>query len=254
VALENGFPARARLVPNLGKERSAGLLAAPMFATLRRLDAADDAGAAVLVEAACSPRFVALTELTVRATEGFEAIAARGAPGRLRWLDLRFPATARTVEQLLHAPAFSALASLVAQLSGGSEARPAPRGRARRPPASTAPGDELGARLVALGQHASLEPVELLGLPWGTLDGFATVAAARPRLRFKRVCATGSFELSREDDGELLVLQNLSPAELRRARPLVPQGVTRARLMPARTRARDAELAEVRAAWADLVR
>lgn len=250
LALENGFPVSATIRLGLTAAQIDRLLASPMTATLRHLDAR--AGAEqVLVRAACDVRFHALERLTVRSEPAFLAIAEGGVPNRLRRLHLAFVPTWPRLQQLVSSSAFAELRALSLKLATWQP--PSRRFLRRSEDEATASPLAPEKVLELLSQRASLAEVELTSASFGDAPLFEAVARAWPRLPFTRVSSPGTFELARGPDGTSLTLQNLPFTLLRELRRSVPKDVTRARLMRRRSTFNSADEREaVLAAWTGL--
>jgi hypothetical protein len=83
-----------------------------------------------------------------------------------------------------------------------------------------------------LASHPSLKRLTITGDGFGDHRRLAELAPLWPRLSLDQLAAPGSFELTREPEGTVLTLQNMSTQEMIGARPLVPPGTIRVLLMP----------------------
>lgn len=225
--LENGFPVAGIVGKTSTPEQ---ILRSAMFVTMKRLRAAKE-GQALLIAAACDARLTGLQTLDIDSSETFASICAKGVPGRITKLTLRLSFGKTELELVRTSPALSQLKTLTFQPTYRTQ--PTRRGLGRRVRDLFSPGADVSAlakTLQELDLHPTLEQLELPVGGFGDLELFTQVAAAWPKLEFRRVSAPGTFELEKEEGGTLLVLQNFTVDQLVQLRPAVPKDVTRARL------------------------
>ncbi|MBL8912929.1 MAG: hypothetical protein JNM17_19705 [Archangium sp.] len=225
--LENGFPVAGTVGKTAAPDQ---ILRSAMFVTMKRLRANKD-GQQLLIAAACDVRLTGLQTLEVDSLETFATICAKGVPGRLTKLTLRLSFGKTELELVRTSPVLSKLKTLTFQPVFRAQTQR--RGLGRRLKDLFSPGADASAlaqTLVALDLHPTLEHLELPVAGFGDLELFMQVAAAWPKLEFRRISGPGTFELEREEGGTLLVLQNFTNEQLVQLRPAVPKDVTRARL------------------------
>ncbi len=232
VKLDRGFPVEAQLEPEVTPELLIASLGSPMLATLRRLSSTRySSSEEAMVEAVASPRLRELREVMFHEPELFTRAAMRGVNGRLTSLHLDFVLTLEDCGLLLDSPVFKSLT----HLSTRGSAPPAPRKTSLwtriLPPPKLGP---MAGLLERLSSHPSLKQPTVIGDAFGDLRRFAELAPVWPRLKLERLVSPGSFELTRDEKGTVLMLQNMSTPDLISARPLVPAGTVQVLLMPRR--------------------
>jgi hypothetical protein len=227
VKVDRGFPVEATLQRAVTPEVLAAALGSPMLATLRKLRCGS--GGLEIVEALASPRLRELREVGLNQRTQLVAAAERAVPGRLTGLQLDFEFTAEDCALLLGSPAFSKLVRLSARAS------PLPTGsrwaRIKAPPHLSS----LAGVLERLSAHPTLRRVTMMGDAFGDHRRFLELAPLWSRLRFDQLVLPGTFELTREPEGTVLTLQNMSVKDLLAVRPSVPPGTVRVLLMPKRS-------------------
>jgi hypothetical protein len=226
VKLDRGFPVEATLEPKATPEALIAALSSPMLATLRRLKCAHQGTA--IVEAIASPRLRELREVVLNQHEHLVAAGQRGVPGRLTGLQLDFELTVEVCEVLLSGPAFSRLGRL--------SARATPVAAGSRWTRIKAPAhlSSLAGLVERLSAHPTLKRVVLMGEAFGDHRRFLELAPLWARWKLDQLIVPGSFELTREPDGTVLTLQNMTIEDMIRVRTLVPAGTVRVLLMPKR--------------------
>jgi hypothetical protein len=227
VKLDRGFPVEARLVPRVMPEQLKDKLSSPMLSTLRKLEASHE-DVPTIVEAIASERLRELREVSLRIRQHLWAAAERGVPHRLTALQLEFELTVRETDLLLGSPVFSKLARLTVR------AGPSPTGSRSRPN-RTRVEPELsffGDTVAQLSAHPALKRLTVSGDSFGEVRRFHELAPRWPKLTFEQLTVPGSFELTREAEGTVVMLQNLSIEQMIALRPLMPAGTKRVLLMP----------------------
>ena len=210
VKLDRGFPAEAELRREVTPSMLSAALGSPMLATLRTLKGACGA----IVEAVASPRLRELKNVTLHQRLHFAQAAVRGVRGRLEAVQLTFELNRDECDLLLHSKVFSGMKQL----------------SVRGAPVLS----ELVGVIKRLAAHPALERLRLTGFGFGDHRRYVELAPLWPHLDFVQLTVPGSFELTRDDEGTVLTLQNMTVKELIAARALVPQGTVRVLLMPKR--------------------
>ena len=230
VKLDRGFPVEAKLLAGVTPAILTAALGSPMLATLRRLTSAS-ASEGALVEAIASPRLRELREVALSQREAFAEAAVRGVNARLTSVLLGFDLTPADCDLLLRSPVFSKVIRLsVRGSTTGDPARTSRWARILKPAKLSA----MATTVERLSSHPSLKRLTVFGDAFGDHRRLAELAPLWPRLTLEQLVAPGSFELTREPEGTVLTLQNMSAQEMIGARPLVPAGTVRVLLMPRR--------------------
>lgn len=227
VKLERGFPVEARLSRRVTPAQLAEKLSSPMLSTLRKLEPSREY-TDTIIEALASERLRELREVSLYQRQHLVAAAERGVPQRLTTLLLDFDLTGPECEVLLGSLVFAKLTRLTVR---GSPVPAGDTSRWNRP--RVAPElSPFGALVERLSAHPTLERLTVSGDSFGELRRFYELAPRWPKLTFEQLTVPGSFEFTREDEGTVVMLQNLTVEQMITLRPLMPAGTKRVLLMP----------------------
>ena len=211
VSLEGGFPVSASIKRSATPWLLGKALGSPMFVTLKRLTRSPEA---MVIELVAAPRMTQLQDVTLGEIASVRACAERGVPRRLTRLTLGFSPGDAELRLLLESPVYARLQRLSCQARHTSAA-------------------ELIQRL---SQHPALEHLTFTALTYRDEDFLRRTGAAWTVSTLEGLVVPNLLELSRDEHGTTLLLQNLSVEQLIAQRPHVPRDVTRVRLMPHRGR------------------
>lgn len=224
VKLDRGFPVEARLNAQTSAGHLIEKLGSPMLATLRKLEPARN-GWTTILEAIASPRLRELREVSLHHREHLHEAAERGVPHRITALTLDFELTAKETDLLVGSPVFAKLSRLIV--------RATPVQAVRRPRRNQAdPISPFGSTVEQLAKHPALKRLTVSGDAFGELRRFYELAPRWPKVPFEQLTVPGSFEFTREPEGTVVMLQNLSVEQMVTLRPLMPVGTKRVLLMP----------------------
>ena len=224
VKLERGFPVEARLSPQTTAAQLSEKLNSPMLSTLRKLAPARN-GWETIIEAIASPRLRELREVSLTNREYLAEAAERGVPNRITVLQLDFELTVKETDLLVGSPVFAKLTRLIVRATPVQAVR-----RTRRNEQD--PMNPFGSTVEQLAKHPALKRVTVTGDAFGELRRFYEIAPRWPILPFEQLTVPGSFEFTREPEGTVVMLQNLSVEQMVSLRPLMPVGTKRVLLMP----------------------